>query len=167
KHFEAGSTYHTILFGRRKVQEIQKALAEYRTTTDDAARIAALQKVDDRMKAAQTGTLGATFVDFAGKLEGEATKFNVTNFRGDGIVQLDSRTLKLFGSRKGFWKFRLLPGGVEGGRSLRKGDESAMTTKPRKNNRWARSNTEPELCWRAAARVAHHQWPYCSRNTFF
>ena len=59
-------------------------------------------------------------VDGAGRLEGQAMNFNVTNAVVDLPLQITSRTL---GSGSGYFFFRLLPAGVEAGRNLRTEDD--------------------------------------------
>jgi hypothetical protein len=59
-------------------------------------------------------------VDGAGRVEGQAMNFDVTNAVVDLPLQITSRTL---GSGSGHFFFRLLPAGVEAGRNLRTEDD--------------------------------------------
>jgi hypothetical protein len=58
-------------------------------------------------------------VDGGGRFEGDATDFGVTNAVFQMPIQLASRTMG-FGqlASNGFWKFRLVPAGVEAGHNL-------------------------------------------------
>lgn len=76
------------------------------------------QAINEAEKKIQSQVLGALLVKFSGTLEGEATNFNVANYVGDGEIALQSRTMTLFGSRKGFWQFRVVPFGIEGGKNV-------------------------------------------------
>lgn len=66
----------------------------------------------------QSRLLAAWSIDINGKMESEAGNFQVTNFVGDGSIYLQSRTKQLFGSNAGFWKFRILGTGFEGGKNV-------------------------------------------------
>lgn len=117
KNFEAGMNLRNVLlFGKADLQRMQSDIALYRNAADpDAAAkaLADIKKLEDRHR-----FWSATLIDFAGKLEGEAMNFKVANFVGDGQVQVQSRTQKLFGSTSGFWRIRIVPAGVEGGKNV-------------------------------------------------
>jgi hypothetical protein len=74
--------------------------------------------INDAIKKIQKRLLAAWSIDIGGKMEAEAGNFQVTNFVGDSSVYLQSRTKKLLGSRSGFWKFRILGTGFEGGKNV-------------------------------------------------
>ena len=99
-----------------------------------ASSIAAARDALDRGDTATAQTLTEAYrkrvlssihLDLGGKLEAEALGFDVTNFVGEGSFKLLSRTKTLFGSKSGFYKFRLIPAGLEAGYNLGKADEAA------------------------------------------
>jgi hypothetical protein len=122
KHFDVGLNYRsTLLFHR-------KALAEIRDLQAVGKNEEAQAKLDELRKAWWSS---ATF-DFATKFEAQALSFDVTNFIGDGTVRLKSRVLPLRGrndnsakNRAGFFKFFIVPGGLEIGQVLQKGEQTA------------------------------------------
>lgn len=117
KNFEAGMNLRNVfLFAKADLQRMQKDIADCRNAPDkDAAAkaLADVKSLEDRHR-----FWSAALIDFAGKLEGEAMNFKVANFVGDGQVQVQSRTQKLFGSTSGFWRLRIVPLGVEGGKNV-------------------------------------------------
>jgi hypothetical protein len=66
-------------------------------------------------------------IDSAARLEGDPTNFKVTNAVVDLPLQFISRTMNVFGSTSGWWFFRVIPVGFEGGRNL--GTESPVDEK--------------------------------------
>jgi len=117
KNFEAGMNLRNVLlFAKGDLQKMQKDIADYRNASDKEAAAKALadiKTIEDKQR-----FWSAALIDFAGKLEGEAMNFKVANFVGDGQVQFQSRTQKLFGSSSGFWRLRIVPAGVEGGKNV-------------------------------------------------
>jgi len=114
KAFDLGLTYRTLfIFGRKQIEDLRTSLAR----GDFASATTAKNEIRKKI-------LGSVLFDFTGKLEGEALNFAITNFIGEGMVQVQSRTLKPFNSDYGFFKFRLIPGGIEGGKNLNKGNET-------------------------------------------
>ncbi len=125
KNFEAGPNFRNIvLFGRADLQQMQKDIAELRTNPS-VQRQAELRN-DLNTLESKKRFWSALLIDFSGQLEGEALNFNVTNFVGNGQVQLQSRTQRLFGSNTGFWRVRLVPAGIEGGKNVN--STTAQTT---------------------------------------
>jgi hypothetical protein len=104
----------TWIFGASKIAEVRDAL--------DKGNIEEAQKLTE---AYRKRVLSSIRLDLGGKLEAEALGFDVTNFVGDGSLKILSRTKTLFGSRSGFYKFRLIPAGLEAGYNLGKADEAA------------------------------------------
>lgn len=96
-------------------------LAKARDELNGGNTAAAQKLIDDYQKR----VLSSIHLDLGGKLEAEALNFHVTNFVGDGNFKVVSRTKKLFGSKSGFYKFNLMPAGMELGYNLGKGDEAA------------------------------------------
>jgi hypothetical protein len=132
KYFEAALTYRsTYLFGASGADETRKQLAIIRDPKSSPEQVEAAGKEVDRLTAArQRMLLGAWLFDVGANLEGEALNFNVTNFVGTATLALQSRTKKLFGSKNGYWKFRLIPAGVEGGTSLNKDAAAQQAATP-------------------------------------
>jgi hypothetical protein len=126
KNFEAGMNLRNVLlFAKADLQKMQKDIANYRDAPDkDAAAkaLADIKTMEDKHR-----FWSAALIDFAGKLEGEAMDFKVANFVGDGQVQVQSRTQKLFGSTTGFWRIRIVPAGVEGGKNVNTTTENGST----------------------------------------
>jgi hypothetical protein len=128
KNFEAGATFRaTFLRGQAGRTAIQNALNAYRVAPTDAARQTAATEYNTAVVNFQKATLAAIFLDVAGKLEGQATNFNVTNGVVEASVKVQSRVKGLFG-KDGFFHFQLLPLGFEGGSTLREPDSG--TTVP-------------------------------------
>jgi hypothetical protein len=76
--------------------------------------------MDSAVSKMRSRLLAAWSIDLSGKMESEAGNFQVTNFVGDGSIYLQSRTKQLFGTgtNAGFWKFRILGTGFEGGKNV-------------------------------------------------
>ncbi len=109
KNFEGGARYRKgISFERGLLRRLQTA-----STADDLSRI--------QNQISNSWWAGGVF-DFAAKLEGMATTFDISNFVGETGFQVLTRTKALGGSRKGFWRAFVAPGAIEGGQSLRAGD---------------------------------------------
>jgi hypothetical protein len=94
-------------------------------TSTDAQRAQAQVEINAAEKTVQRRLLSAVIANFAGKLEGGATDFNVANYVGDGDLAIQSRTKKLFGSKHGFWQFRVVPVGAEGGKNVQNNTAAA------------------------------------------
>lgn len=120
KHFDAGITYRsTYLFGARGAADTRTQLDIIRNPTSTPQLVEAAEAAVNRLTAdRQKMLLGAWLFDLGANLEGEALNFKVTNFVGNATLALQSRTKKLFGSKNGYWKFRLIPAGIEGGNNL-------------------------------------------------
>jgi hypothetical protein len=122
KNFETGATFRaTFLRGETGRTAVQNALNAYRAATTDSARQRAATDYNAAVVSFQRATLAAIFLDVTGKLEGQATNFNVTNGVADVSVKVQSRVKRLFG-KDGFFHFQLLPLGFEGGSTLREPD---------------------------------------------
>jgi hypothetical protein len=132
KHFETGITYRsTYLFGAKGADDTRRQLAIIRDPSSTHQQVEDARKEVNKLTAArQKNLLGAWLLDVGGNLEGEALNFNVTNFVGNATLALQSRTKRLFGSKNGFWKFRLIPAGVEGGKSLNKDAAAQQAATP-------------------------------------
>jgi hypothetical protein len=132
KHLSAGITYRsTYLFGSSGADETRNQLAIARNPNSTPQQVeAALNEVTRLTGERQKMTLGALFFDLGANLEGEALNFKVTNFVGDAALQLQSRTKKLFGSKNGYWKFRLMPAAIEGGKNLNVDSEGQQMSTP-------------------------------------
>jgi hypothetical protein len=122
KHFDVGLNYRsTFLFHGHDISTIQDLQNSGKTKE-------AQGKLDTLSHAVWSGI---TF-DFGSHFEAEAFTFNVTNFIGEGMAQIKSRVLPLIPvetgetseDRTGFYKFHLIPGGLEIGQNLNKGNES-------------------------------------------
>jgi hypothetical protein len=104
KHFEGGVRYRGVLpWGRGHLNEL--------------ARLAPGQALNEAITAAQGKWLAGAILDIAAKLEGEPSKFDITNFVGDAGLDLRTRTKAPFGKR-GFWRGYLVPVAFEGGQNL-------------------------------------------------
>lgn len=116
KNFEAGMNFrNVVLFAKTDLQQMQSDIALYRSAPDPDAAAKALAEI--KGLESKHRFWSAALIDFAGKLEGEAMNFKIANFVGDGQVQVQSRTQRLFGS-SGFWRLRIIPAGVEGGKNV-------------------------------------------------
>jgi hypothetical protein len=115
KHLEIGINQSTTsLIGRGSLAEIRRLRAIMLDTTQlDTEREKAAAAFRDLLRKRQERLLGGMFFDFGGKIETQALDFDVTNFVGEGAFQIQSRTKSLFGSKKGFWRFRLMPAALE------------------------------------------------------
>lgn len=115
KHLEIGINQSTTsLIGRGSLAEIRRLRAiMLDPTKSDAERAQAAADFRDLLRKRQQRLLGGMFFDFGGKIETQALNFDITNFVGEGAFQIQSRTKSLFGSKKGFWRFRLMPAAAE------------------------------------------------------
>jgi len=115
KHLEIGINQSTTsLIGRGSLAEIRRVRAimlDPNSSDDEKAQAA--KDYRELLRKRQERVLGGMFFDFGGKIETEALTFDVTNFVGEGAFQIQSRTKRLFGSNKGFWRFRLMPAATE------------------------------------------------------
>ena len=126
KNFEAAMNFRNVLpFAKADLQQMQHDIALYRSATDPPAAARAL--ADINAVEGRHRFWSAALIDFAGKLEGEAMNFKIANFVGDGQVQVQSRTQKLFGSTSGFWRLRVIPAGVEGGKNVNTTADNGVT----------------------------------------
>lgn len=117
RSFEAGPDFKSVfLFGRADMEQIRKDIAELRTDPSAQRSNELLSQINSLQNKKRFWS--AVMIDFSGQLEGEALNFNVTNFVGSGQLQLQSRTQRLFGSDAGFWRIRLVPAGIEGGKNV-------------------------------------------------
>jgi hypothetical protein len=127
RNFEAGASYRaTVLRDTDRLESIRAQLQMLRRAPTPEARLAASQSIDETMKAIQRQLLAGYLFDVGGRLEGQATNFNVTNAVAEVSTHLQSRTKSLFGARRGFWRFRV-SAGVEAGGTLREPDEPGAT----------------------------------------
>jgi hypothetical protein len=114
KNFELELKHRTtFIFGRKSLADARDAL--------DAGDFARAQRLTNEYR---KRIFSSIHLDLGAKLEAEALSFDVANFVGEGTVKVLSRTKTLFGSKSGFYKFRLIPGGLEVGYNLGKGDEA-------------------------------------------
>ena len=125
KHFEAGGKYrYSFSFGEA-VREAYRKIGEAAT---DAQRANAMSAFVAALAAHQKGMLASVWLDLAGKMEGQATSFNVTNGVFEASLKVQSQVKKLAGSKSGFVHFQLIPGGFEGGKTLRQPDATTPMT---------------------------------------
>jgi hypothetical protein len=119
RHFSLGANYRSFyLFGGESHRQINNILAKPTLNAADGLTVNGLiEKEQGRFFS------GLQF-DFAGRLEGEALKFGVTNAVVDGSMQFVSSTKTLFGSRKASVSYRLMPLGIETGHNLGKGEDA-------------------------------------------
>jgi hypothetical protein len=116
KNLEIGTNFRgTYLFGQANYIRWRNDISKLSRKPDDAS---AAKDINDTEKAVRAKLLSAVVVDVAGKLEGEATSFDVSNYVADLQGAVQSRTKTLLGSRKGFWEFRFLPVGLETGKNV-------------------------------------------------
>jgi hypothetical protein len=104
RNFEAGARYR---FTRTWRPGQLSAIA----VEDDA------QRLNELIRARQRNIFAGWLIDVAGKLEGDPTEFDVTNFVGESSVHLQTMT-KGFVGRRGFWRGFVAPAGIEVGQSL-------------------------------------------------
>ena len=139
KNFEVGTNFrNTYIFGRSDVDEMRKDISTIRANASPAAVEAATKDLQSREDKIQQRLLSAVLIDFAGKLEGGATDFNVANYVGDAQVQLQSRTKALGTSERGFWQFRIIPFGLEGGKNVQSTTTTTTGAAPSKQDYVAR-----------------------------
>ena len=131
KHFDVGLNYRsTLLFHRKDLAEIRDLQTAGKDEEEQKKLNEEAQKKLETMRNALWSS--ATF-DFATKFEAQALSFDVTNFIGDGTVQLKSRILPLRRykeneynkNRAGYFKFFIIPGGLEIGQVLQKEEQMA------------------------------------------
>jgi hypothetical protein len=104
RHFEVGAKYrYTRTWRPDQVREIASETSNAR--------------VNELIRARQQNIIAGWLIDVAGKLEGDPTNFDVTNFVADSGFHLQSMTKRVFGSR-GFWRGYVVPAGIEVGQSL-------------------------------------------------
>jgi hypothetical protein len=116
KNFEAGTNFRTVRsFAGKNLDALREHIGALRHAASQSDLDAAGNAINSEEQNIQKKLLSAWVVDMAGKLEGGATDFNVANYVGDGQVSILSRTKRLFGSRRGFWWFKIVPAGGEGG----------------------------------------------------
>lgn len=104
RHFEAGARYRYTRTWR------PAQLREIAAETNNA-------RVNELIRARQQNIVAGWIIDVAGKLEGDPTNFDVTNFVVESGFHLQTMT-KGFLGRRGFWRGYVVPGGVEVGQSL-------------------------------------------------
>jgi len=126
KNFESGVNFrNSYNFARRDLDAMNDEIGTLRHATNPAQVSEAGRKINEKERSIQNRLMSALVVDLAGKLEGGATDFNVANYVGEGQVSLLSRTKRVFGSRRGFWRFKLVPAGAEGGSNIQNNTISA------------------------------------------
>jgi hypothetical protein len=115
KHLEIGVNQSTTsLLGRGSLADIRRFRAiMLDSTKSDDERAKAARDYRDLLRKRQNRLLSGVFFDLGGKIETEALTFDVTNVVGEGAFQIQSRTKRLFGSNRGFWRFRLMPAAFE------------------------------------------------------
>lgn len=128
KHFSLGLKYTgTYLINPRQIKEIGQQDAILRANNPGSQAYKNAEAEIERLRNQIRGrTLGAILFDFAGGLEAEAMNFHVSNFIGDTMVEVVSRT-KSLGAKHGFWNFRIIPAGFEGGKNVGKNTDSTQT----------------------------------------
>lgn len=131
QNFEVGMNFsNAYVFGKAQLAQAEKDL---RLMSQNPNNTFALTDYNTQMDNLQDRTLSALLVDFSGRLEGGATSFNVVNYVGDGEIALQSRTKTLFTS-KGYWQFRLVPFGLEGGKNVQESLTTGTTSTPVSGN---------------------------------
>lgn len=124
KHYDVGLNYRSTLLVHRKT------LGDIRDLQREGKNDEAQSKLNNLRNAVWSSV---TF-DCASKFEAQALSFDVTNFIGEGIVQIKSRILPLRSlkqgqtnrSRAGFFNLYMIPLGIEIGQSLNRGDEATQ-----------------------------------------
>lgn len=114
KNFEAGARYRYIHSFNQGLLEQIKRTPQGLTT-------------DKLIRQMQEHWVSALMFDVAAKLEGQATKFDVSNFVGDTTLQFRSMS-RGFAVRHGYGRGFIMPIGFEGGQSLRTGDASLQNS---------------------------------------
>jgi len=123
KHFDVGLNYRsTVLFNGGDISAIR-----------DAQNSGKTEEAQKQLSGLSHAVWSSVTFDFGSSFEAQALSFNVTNFIGDGMVQIKSRVLPLIPiqdgqtteDRTGFLKFHFVPGGVEIGQNLNKGNDAA------------------------------------------
>ena len=126
KHFSLGLKYTgTYLLNPSQIKQIavqDEILRKNQPNSDEYKK--AIDEIENLKKQMRAKTLGAVLFDFSSGLEAEAMNFHVTNFIGETLVELVSRT-KSLGARNGFWNFRLI-GGFEGGKNIGKNTDATQ-----------------------------------------
>jgi hypothetical protein len=114
KNFEAGTRY-------RFVHSLSAGLLE---KVKDAPTGG---ERDELIRQAQQKAVAGLIWDFAAKLEGEATNFNVSNFVGESALSFRSLS-KGFGGNKGYLRSFVMPLAFEGGKNLNSQGQPLQTT---------------------------------------
>jgi hypothetical protein len=104
RNFEAGARYRYTRTWR------PGELEAIRTETNR-------ERVNELIGARQQNIIAGWLIDVAGKLEGDPTNFDVTNFVAESGFHLQSMTRGFLG-RRGFWRGYVVPGALEVGQSL-------------------------------------------------
>ena len=73
--------------------------------------------MNELIRARQQNVIAGWLIDVAGKLEGDPTNFDVTNFVAESGFHLQTMTRGFLG-RRGFWRGYVVPAGIEVGQSL-------------------------------------------------
>jgi hypothetical protein len=105
------------------IRDIQKASDAFQSSPAPSNQVSLQGSID----AIQNRFWLAYSVDTAVRFEADPTSFKVTNAVVDLPLQFISRTMNVFGSRDGWWFFRVVPAGFEGGQNL--GSESPANEK--------------------------------------
>jgi hypothetical protein len=147
RHFEAGLNWaHVSSFQPGVDTEIQNAVDKYNGGVTKAELKTFGEDINKAEAKYNPVWLGA-LENIALKIEGDPTQFKAANAVGDGDVRILTRTIPLFGSKKGYFRARPLVVGFEGGRSIGQGDATTTTTAT------TTSTTTPNVNWLARAKV--------------
>ena len=114
RYFDAGLTYRKTFIRDRKEVVAIKAKIDQLNKNPNASNASEIKSELKKMINDRQRLAGAYLLDIGTKIEGEALEFRVTNFIFDGAFQFQSATYRLFGSRKGWLKFRGLAGAEVG-----------------------------------------------------
>lgn len=126
KNLEIGANFRgAYLFGKRTLRKIRDDISTLEVAPSD---VVASKDINAQEEALGRQLMSAVLVDTAGKVEGEGNNFDVGNYVADLRVSLQSRTNVLLGSTKGFWEFRILPVGFEGGKNIQTTSTASATS---------------------------------------
>lgn len=116
KQFNISLTYRKVLLFHSN--ELNNFLRDQSAFSSNLSDMAKEQVVRQDLEHLQHNFLLGVLIDGSGRIEGEALNFNVTNAVFDLPVYITSRTKNFGPDGAGYFKFRIVPAGVELGRNL-------------------------------------------------
>lgn len=148
RHFEAGLKWrHVSSFQHAVDTEIENDVNRYHDKGVTPEQLKTFGEEINKAEAKYNPVWLGALEDFAIKIEGDPTQFKAANAVGDGDIQILTRTLPLFGSKKGYFRARPFVAGWEGGRSIGQGAATTTTTGT------TTTTTTPDVNWIARAKV--------------